>query len=64
MMVPIPKRIKIGPKTIDCIFIAYAINGSTYCFLVHKYDIPDIYVNTIIESRNVSHPTFIGCDRC
>ena len=54
VMVPIPKRIKIGPKTIDCIFIGYAINSSAYRFLVHKYDIPDIHVNTIIESRNAS----------
>ena len=44
----------MGPKTIDCIFIGYAINSSAYCFLVHKYDIPDIHVNTIIESRNAS----------
>ena len=34
VMVLIPKRIKIGPKTIDCIFIGYAINSSAYCFLV------------------------------
>ena len=54
VMVPIPKRIKIGPKTIDCIFIGYAINSSAYRFLVHKYDILDIHVNTIIESRNAS----------
>ena len=54
VMVSIPKRIKIGPKTIDCIFIGYVINSSAYRFLVHKYDIPDIHVNTIIESRNAS----------
>ena len=54
VMVPIPKRIKIGPKTIDCIFIGYVINSSAYRFLVHKYDIPNIHVNTIIESRNAS----------
>ena len=54
VMVPIPKRIKIGPNTIDCILIGYAINSSTYRFLVHKSDIPDIHVNTIIESRNAS----------
>ena len=54
VMVPIPKKIKIGPKTIDCIFIGYAINSSAYHFLVHKYDIPDIHVNIIIESRNAS----------
>ena len=54
VMVPIPKRIKIGPKTIDCIFICYAINSSAYRFLVYKYDIPDVHVNTIIELRNAS----------
>ena len=48
VMVPILKRIKIRPKTIDCIFIGYAINSSAYGFSVHKYDIPDIHVNTII----------------
>ena len=68
VMVPIPKRIKIGPKTIDCIFISYAINSSAYRFLVHKFDIPDIHVNTIIESRNASFfenifPNKNACDR-
>ena len=54
VMVLIPKRIKIGAKTIDCIFIGFAINSSAYRFLVHKYDIPDMHVNSIIESRNAS----------
>ena len=67
VMVPIPKKIKIGPKTIDCIFIGYVINSSAYCFLVHKYDISDIHVNTIIESRNASFfentfPSKNACD--
>ena len=67
VMVPISKRIKIGPKTIDCIFIGYAINSSAYRFLVHKYDIPDIHANTIIELRNVSFfenifPSKNACD--
>ncbi|CAL8092418.1 unnamed protein product [Prunus armeniaca] len=52
--VPTPKKVKIGPKTIDCIFIGYAINSSAYRFLVHKSDILDVHVNTIIESRNAS----------
>ena len=52
--VPNPKRIKIGPKTIDCVFIGYANNSSAYRFLVHKSDIPDVNVNTVIESRNAS----------
>ena len=67
VMVPILKRIKIRPKTIDCIFIGYAINSCAYRFLVHKYDIPDIHVNTIIESRNASFfenifPSKNACD--
>jgi len=51
--VPKPKLVKIGPKTIDCIFIGYAINSCAYQFLVYKSYILDIHVNTIIESRNV-----------
>ena len=66
-MVPIPKRIKLGPKTIDCIFIGYAINSSAYRFLVHKSNIHDIHVNTITESRNASFfenmfPSKNACD--
>ena len=52
--VPKPKQVKIGPKTIDCIFIGYANNSSAYRFLVHKFAILDIHEDTIIESRNAS----------
>ena len=67
MMVPIPKRIKIGPKNIDCIYIGYAINSSAYHFLMYKSYIPDIHVNTIIELRNASFfenmfPSKNACD--
>ena len=27
VQVPIPKRVKIGPKTVDCVFIRYATNS-------------------------------------
>ena len=47
-------KVKIGPKTVDCVFIGYAHNSSAYRFLIHKSDIPDMHVNTIIESRNAS----------
>ena len=50
--VPILKKTKIGPKTVDCVFIGYAQNSSAYRFLTYKSEIPDINVNTIIESRN------------
>ena len=52
--VPKPKKVKIGPKTIDCIFIGYANNSSAYRFLVYKSEIPDVHVNPIIESRNAA----------
>ena len=50
--IPNPKKVKIGPTTIDCVFISYANNSSAYRFLVYKLDILDIHENTIIESRN------------
>ena len=53
-MVPKPKKVRIGPKTVDCIFIGYAHNSSAYRFLVHKSEIPDINQNMIIESRNAA----------
>ena len=27
VQVPIPKRVKIGPKTVDCVFIGYITNS-------------------------------------
>jgi len=52
--IPSPKKTKIGPKTIDCIFIGYAKNSSAYRFLIHKLEHSEMHVNTIIESRNAS----------
>ena len=52
VVVPTTKKVKIGPKTIDCIFIGYAQNSNTHYFLVHKSKILDIHKNMIIESRN------------
>ena len=54
VVVPPPKKVKIGPKTIDCIFIKYAHNSTSYRFLVHESNILDIYKNMIMESRNAS----------
>ena len=45
---------KLGPKTIDCIFIGYAHNSTAYQFLFHESNIPDIHKNTIMDSRNTS----------
>ena len=52
--VPIPKKVKIGQKIVDCVFIGYAHNSSAYRFLIHKLEIINMHANTIIESRNVS----------
>ena len=52
--VPIPKKVKIGPKTVDCVFIGYAHNSNAYRFLIHRLEIFDMHANTIIESRNES----------
>ena len=54
VVVPTPKKMKIDPKTVDCIFIGYAYNSNAYRFLVHEFENPDIHKNTIMESRNVS----------
>nr|GEW16034.1 retrotransposon protein, putative, Ty1-copia subclass [Tanacetum cinerariifolium] len=52
--VPTPKAQKIGPKSVDCIFIGYAKNISSYRFIVHESKNPDIQKNTVMESRNAS----------
>ena len=49
-----PKNMKIGPKTIACIFIGYAHNSNVYKFLVYESKNPNIQKNTIMESRNAS----------
>ena len=54
VLVSLPKRTRIGPKTVDCVFIGYAQNSSAYRFLVHKSDNPDVHADTIIEAREAS----------
>ena len=50
VMLPGPKKRKIGSKTSDCMFIRYAINSAAYRFLVLKSDV--LESNTIIETKN------------
>ncbi|KAJ9556796.1 LOW QUALITY PROTEIN: hypothetical protein OSB04_011410 [Centaurea solstitialis] len=52
---PPPKVQKLGPKTVDCIFIGYAQNSSAHRFLVYDFKNPEIHKNTIMESRNASY---------
>jgi hypothetical protein len=51
--VPISKKYKLGPKTMDCIFLGYAHHSIVYRFLVVKYEVPDMHVDTIFESCDV-----------
>ena len=59
VVVPTPEKAKIGPKTVDCLFVGYAQNSSAYQFLVYKSEILDIHKNTIMESRNASFFEYI-----
>jgi hypothetical protein len=52
--VPIPKKRKLGPKTVDCVNLGYAKNSVGYRFLVVKSEVPDVTVGTIIESKNAT----------
>jgi hypothetical protein len=52
--VPIIKKCKLGPKTIDCVFLGYAFHSVGYRFLILKSEIPDMLVGTIMESRDAT----------
>jgi hypothetical protein len=52
--VPINKRLKLGPKIVDCVFLGYAHHSIAYRFLVIKLEIPDVHVDTFLESRDIT----------
>ena len=54
VVIPEPKRKKIGPKTVDAIFLGYAHHSSSYRFLVTNSEISEIPNNTVIESRDAT----------
>ncbi|GJZ93963.1 retrovirus-related pol polyprotein from transposon TNT 1-94 [Tanacetum coccineum] len=58
VQIPLPKRTKLGPKTIDCVYLGPSKNSAAYRFLVYKSNVEDISNNTIIESRDkqISNP--------
>ena len=49
--VPINKKRKLGPKTVDCIFLGYAYHSTAYKFLVIKLDTPNILVDSLMGSQ-------------
>jgi hypothetical protein len=51
--IPEPKKRKLGPKIVDCIFIGYAQNSPAYRFLVVKSATPEMIVDTIMESKEI-----------
>ncbi len=48
--VPIAKKRKLGPKTVDCVFLGYAIHSVGYRFLIVNSRVPDMCIGTITES--------------
>ena len=52
--VPINKKRKVGPKTVDCVFLGYAIYSVDYRFLIISSKIPDMIEGTIMESRDIT----------
>jgi hypothetical protein len=51
--VPINKKCKLGPKTVYCVFLGYGHHSTAYKFLVIKSEIPDVHIDTFLESRDV-----------
>ena len=52
--VPIPKKRKLGPKTVDCVFLGYAFHSIGYRFFLVKSEVPDMHVGTIMESNDAT----------
>jgi hypothetical protein len=52
--VTINTKRKLGPKTVDCVFLGYAHHSIDYRFLVIKSEIPDVHVDTFLESHDVT----------
>jgi len=53
ILIPEPKKRKISFKTIDVVFIRYALGSNVNRFLVVNSDISKISKNTIIEGKDV-----------
>ena len=51
--IPINKKRKIEPKTIDYVFVGYSLHSITYRFLVVNFEVSEIS-NTIRESREAT----------
>ncbi|KAI5322517.1 hypothetical protein L3X38_031589 [Prunus dulcis] len=54
VLIPDPKRKKIGPKTMDAVFLGYAKNSSANSFLVINSEVKEVANNTIMEARDAT----------
>ncbi|KAJ0041960.1 hypothetical protein Pint_17978 [Pistacia integerrima] len=54
VLIPEPKRKRLGHKTVDCMFKGYAQNNAAYRFMVIKQEVGLYGANTIIESKNAN----------
>jgi hypothetical protein len=52
--VSINKKRKLGPKIVNCVFLVYAHYSIAYRFLVIKLEVPDVRIDTFLESRGVT----------
>ena len=52
--IPIPKKRKLRPKTVDCVLLGYAFHSVGYRFLIVQSEISDVNVDTIMESKDAT----------
>lgn len=52
--IPISKKRKLGPKTVDCVLLGYAFHSIGYRFLIIKSKVSDMHVGTIMESNDAT----------
>ena len=52
--VPISNKCKLGPMTVNCVFLGYAHQSIAYRFLVVKSKVPDMHVDIIMESHDAT----------
>jgi hypothetical protein len=52
--VPINKKRKLGSKTVDCVFLGYAIHNVGYRFLIINSKVSYMVEGTIMESRDAT----------
>jgi hypothetical protein len=50
----IPKKRKLGPKTVDCVLLGYAFHNIGYRFLIVKSEVSHMRVGTIMDSNDAT----------